>query len=147
MQAAAERSGLDALVRRMPHGYDTVLGRWFERGHELSGGVDRRSRARAPVKYSESTKCTKVTKVEICRTIALFVSFVAFVDQESAIRYSESTKFTKFTKVGIGRMIAIFVSFVAFVDQASRILDRRSRWGAVHRLTFPLFPLLVRSVR
>ena len=38
VQAAAERSGLDALVRRMPHGYDTVLGRWFERGHELSGG-------------------------------------------------------------------------------------------------------------
>lgn len=35
---AAVRTGLDRLVRDLPHGYDTVLGRWFERGHELSGG-------------------------------------------------------------------------------------------------------------
>lgn len=35
---AAERTGLNKLVDTLPYGYDTVLGRWFERGHELSGG-------------------------------------------------------------------------------------------------------------
>lgn len=35
---AAMQTGLDRLINTLPHGYDTVLGRWFERGHELSGG-------------------------------------------------------------------------------------------------------------
>jgi len=35
---AAERSGADAAIRRLPQGYDTPLGRWFEQGHELSIG-------------------------------------------------------------------------------------------------------------
>ncbi len=35
---AAKRTGLDELADTLPYGYDTVLGRWFERGHELSGG-------------------------------------------------------------------------------------------------------------
>jgi ATP-binding cassette subfamily B protein len=36
--AAAERSGADPAIRRLPQGYDTPLGCWFEQGHELSGG-------------------------------------------------------------------------------------------------------------
>jgi ATP-binding cassette subfamily B protein len=35
---AAERSGADTAIRRLPRGYDTPLGRWFEQGHELSVG-------------------------------------------------------------------------------------------------------------
>ena len=35
---AAERSGADAAIRRLPQGYDTPLGRWFEKGQELSIG-------------------------------------------------------------------------------------------------------------
>jgi ATP-binding cassette subfamily B protein len=35
---AAERAGVDAAIRRLPQGYDTPLGRWFEQGHELSIG-------------------------------------------------------------------------------------------------------------
>jgi ATP-binding cassette, subfamily B, bacterial len=35
---AARRTGLDKLALTLPHGYETILGRWFERGHELSGG-------------------------------------------------------------------------------------------------------------
>lgn len=38
VQQAAERTGLHKLATTLPFGYDTVLGRWFERGHELSGG-------------------------------------------------------------------------------------------------------------
>jgi len=36
--AAAERGGADALIGSLPEGYDTMLGKWFESGHELSGG-------------------------------------------------------------------------------------------------------------
>jgi len=35
---AAEQSGLSRLIPELSNGYDTLLGRWFERGHELSGG-------------------------------------------------------------------------------------------------------------
>lgn len=38
IEAAARQSGLSEVVARLPEGYDTLLGRWFERGHELSGG-------------------------------------------------------------------------------------------------------------
>jgi ATP-binding cassette subfamily B protein len=35
---AAERGGADEVVAGLPQGIETMLGRWFERGHELSGG-------------------------------------------------------------------------------------------------------------
>jgi ATP-binding cassette, subfamily B, bacterial len=38
IQAAARQSGLDQVIRELPDGYDTVLGRFWEKGHELSGG-------------------------------------------------------------------------------------------------------------
>ena len=31
-------SGADAVVRKLPAGYDTMLGRWFQNGRELSAG-------------------------------------------------------------------------------------------------------------
>jgi ATP-binding cassette subfamily B protein len=36
--AAAARGGADDVVAELPKGMDTMLGRWFEDGHELSGG-------------------------------------------------------------------------------------------------------------
>ena len=35
---AARRSGADAVIRALPHGYDTILGKQFENGEELSIG-------------------------------------------------------------------------------------------------------------
>jgi ATP-binding cassette subfamily B protein len=35
---AAQRGGADEVVATLPQGLDSMLGRWFERGHELSGG-------------------------------------------------------------------------------------------------------------
>lgn len=35
---AVRRSGLGPVLDELPHGYETVLGRYWERGHELSGG-------------------------------------------------------------------------------------------------------------
>lgn len=36
--AAGSQSGADAVVRKLPAGYDTMLGRWFQNGQELSAG-------------------------------------------------------------------------------------------------------------
>ncbi len=36
--AAAAQSGADGVVTRLPQGYDTTLGKWFDQGHQLSGG-------------------------------------------------------------------------------------------------------------
>lgn len=35
---AAEKSGAHPLISGLPEGYDTMLGRWFSRGRDLSGG-------------------------------------------------------------------------------------------------------------
>lgn len=35
---AAEKGGADSLIEELPGGYDTVLGKWFKEGHDLSGG-------------------------------------------------------------------------------------------------------------
>lgn len=36
--AASERGGADEVIAPLPQHYDTMLGRWFSEGHELSGG-------------------------------------------------------------------------------------------------------------
>ena len=38
LQSAAERGGADEVVATLPEGYDSMLGRWFDGGSELSGG-------------------------------------------------------------------------------------------------------------
>lgn len=35
---AAERGGADEVIEALPDKYETMLGAWFEKGHELSGG-------------------------------------------------------------------------------------------------------------
>jgi ATP-binding cassette subfamily B protein len=36
--SAAAKSGADEVIGRLPEGYETTLGKWFEQGHQLSGG-------------------------------------------------------------------------------------------------------------
>ncbi len=38
IERAAEKGGADEVIAALPQGYDTMLGAWFERGYELSGG-------------------------------------------------------------------------------------------------------------
>ncbi|MBC8163781.1 MAG: ABC transporter ATP-binding protein [Roseiflexaceae bacterium] len=38
IKGAAERGGADEVAEELPEGIETVLGRWFKAGHELSGG-------------------------------------------------------------------------------------------------------------
>lgn len=38
IETAAQKSGADQVIQRLPKGYETVLGKWFEDGEELSIG-------------------------------------------------------------------------------------------------------------
>jgi ATP-binding cassette subfamily B protein len=38
LASSAERGGADEVLAELPQGMETMLGRWFEKGHELSGG-------------------------------------------------------------------------------------------------------------
>jgi ATP-binding cassette subfamily B protein len=38
IEAAARGAGAHEIIVRLPHGYDTLLGKWFAHGTELSGG-------------------------------------------------------------------------------------------------------------
>lgn len=38
IMTAADKGGAAPLVAELPQGYDTMLGKWFQKGHELSGG-------------------------------------------------------------------------------------------------------------
>jgi ATP-binding cassette subfamily B protein len=38
IEEAAKKSGADEIAAALPKGLDTMLGRWFDSGHELSGG-------------------------------------------------------------------------------------------------------------
>lgn len=38
VEAAAEKSGAAGFIEKLPKGYETTLGRWFDEGYQLSGG-------------------------------------------------------------------------------------------------------------
>jgi len=38
IEASAAKSGADAVITALPEGYETILGRWFAKGRDLSGG-------------------------------------------------------------------------------------------------------------
>jgi ATP-binding cassette, subfamily B, bacterial len=38
VRVAAGKSGADAVIEHLPESYDTMLGKWFDRGQQLSGG-------------------------------------------------------------------------------------------------------------
>jgi ATP-binding cassette subfamily B protein len=38
IEIAAVKSGADSVIKRLPNGYETTLGRWFNEGYQLSGG-------------------------------------------------------------------------------------------------------------
>jgi ATP-binding cassette subfamily B protein len=38
VEQSASKSGADSVIEKLPKGYDTMLGRWFDEGYQLSGG-------------------------------------------------------------------------------------------------------------
>jgi ATP-binding cassette subfamily B protein len=105
--AAAKHAGADELLRGLPDGYDTILGKWFESGEELSRGEWQKiALARAFLRKSQ---------------IILLDEPVSSLDPRA-----EHEVFEKFKELAAGKT-AIFISHrLSTVKMADRIfvMDR-----------------------
>lgn len=85
--AAAAKSGADDVVRKLKSGYDTILGKWFEDGEELSiGEWQKIALARAFLRDSQIIILDEPTSSLDAKTeFDLFTKFREFVRGRSAV--------------------------------------------------------------
>jgi ATP-binding cassette subfamily B protein len=88
--AAAIRTGADDIIHRLPQGYETILGKWFENGEELSIG--------------------EWQKVALARAFLRDAQIIVLDEPTSAMdAKAEYEMFQKFRQLAAGR-IAILIS-------------------------------------
>ena len=88
--AAARRAGADAVITQLPQGYDTVLGKWFDQGEELSiGQWQKVALARAFLRNSQLIVLDEPTSaMDPKAEYQLFQKFRQLIDQQAAILIS-----------------------------------------------------------
>ncbi len=87
---SATRAGADATIRALPQGYDTMLGKWFERGHDLSGGEWQKvALARAFMREAEVLVLDEPTAaLDALNEYAIFQRFRELTDNKIALLIS-----------------------------------------------------------
>ena len=87
---SATRSGADPTIRSLPQGYDTMLGKWFERGHDLSGGEWQKvALARAFMRDAEVLVLDEPTaSLDALNEYAIFQRFRELTDNKIALLIS-----------------------------------------------------------
>jgi ATP-binding cassette subfamily B protein len=87
---SATRSGADPTIRSLPQGYDTMLGKWFERGHDLSGGEWQKvALARAFMREAEVLVLDEPTaSLDALNEYAIFQRFRELTDNKIALLIS-----------------------------------------------------------
>jgi ATP-binding cassette subfamily B protein len=87
---AAVRSGADPTIRSLPQGYDTMLGKWFERGNDLSGGEWQKvALARAFMREAEVLVLDEPTaSLDALNEYAIFQRFRELTDNKIALLIS-----------------------------------------------------------
>jgi ATP-binding cassette subfamily B protein len=102
--SAAERGGADQVVAELPKGYDTILGRWFEKGVELSGGQwQKMALGRAFMRDSEVLVLDEPTAaLDAEREYEIFQRFRELTDGKIAILISH-----RFSTVRMADRIAV----------------------------------------
>ena len=90
IEVAARRAGADAAIQRLPKGYDTSLGKWFEEGKELSTGEWQKiALARAFLRQARIIVLDEPTSaLDPLAEAALFQRFRSLIDGRSAILIS-----------------------------------------------------------
>lgn len=100
--SAARRSGADEVIRSLPKGYDTVLGKWFEDGEELSIG--------------------QWQKVALARAFWREAPIVILDEPTSALdAKAEYEVFKKFHQLAAGRTAIIISHRLSTVKMADRV--------------------------
>jgi ATP-binding cassette subfamily B protein len=102
--AAAQRSGAQSVADMLPLGYDTMLGRWFEGGHELSGGEwQKLALARALMRDAEVLVLDEPTaSLDAEREYELFRQFQTLAEGKTALLISH-----RFSTVRMADRIAV----------------------------------------
>ncbi len=87
---SAARAGADQTIRSLPQGYDTMLGKWFERGHDLSGGEWQKvALARAFMREAEVLVLDEPTAaLDALNEYAIFQRFRELTDNKIALLIS-----------------------------------------------------------
>ena len=102
--AAARKSGAHAVVEELPEGYETMLGRWFHDGHELSlGQWQKVALARAFMRDAEILVLDEPTaSVDARAEYEIFQNFKALTEGKMAILISH-----RFSTVRMADRIAV----------------------------------------
>lgn len=102
--AAARKSGAQAVVEELPEGYETMLGRWFHDGHELSlGQWQKIALARAFMRDAEILVLDEPTASVDARTeYEIFQNFKTLTEGKMAILISH-----RFSTVRMADRIAV----------------------------------------
>jgi ATP-binding cassette subfamily B protein len=87
---SAQRSGAHPTITALPQGYDTMLGKWFERGNDLSGGEWQKvALARAFMREAEVLVLDEPTAaLDALNESAVFQRFRELTDHKIAILIS-----------------------------------------------------------
>jgi ATP-binding cassette, subfamily B, bacterial len=106
VQKAAEAGGAHELVDTLPQKYETVLGGWFEKGQELSGGQwQKLAIARAFMREADLLILDEPTaSIDAEAEVALFERFKTLARDRSAIIISH-----RFSTVRMADRIAVLV--------------------------------------
>lgn len=104
IEVAAEAGGARKLIEGLPKQYDTMLGGWFERGHELSGGQwQKLAISRAFMRDSEILVFDEPTAaIDAEAEVAMFERFKELAKNRSAIIISH-----RFSTVRMADRIAV----------------------------------------
>lgn len=102
--AAAEKGGAAEVIESLPNKYETMLGGWFEKGHELSGGQwQKLAIARAFMRDAEVLILDEPTAaIDAEAEVALFERFKALSKDRTAIIISH-----RFSTVRMADRIAV----------------------------------------
>ncbi len=104
IEAAAAAGGADQVIAALPQQYDTMLGGWFEKGHELSGGQwQKLAIARAFMRDAALLVLDEPTAaIDAEAEVALFERFRALAKDRTAIIISH-----RFSTVRMADRIAV----------------------------------------
>ena len=101
--AAARSAGADDVLRELPDGYETLLGKWFEGGEELSAG--------------------QWQKIALARAFLRDAQMIVLDEPTSAMdAQSEQELFQRFHDLAEGRMAVIISHRFSTVRMADRIV-------------------------